>query len=247
MENTLYVALSRQTALWRNLETSANNMANMNTPAYKAMEPHFTQYFTKTSNDERLLKDKLTYTHDFGIVRDLSDGALQKTGNDLDFGINGDGYFVLDTVDGERYTRNGHFKLNNEGMIVTEDGNPLLGQDGKPFFIAPDEAKITLFKDGTLSTENGPIGKVKLVAFDDRLKLKETYSGMYKTVEGNEPKETVETALEQGMLEQSNVKPVVEMTKVIALHRAYEATNKLIDAENQRRDKMMDTFARVYQ
>lgn len=246
MDNTLYIALSRQTALWRELDMSANNMANMNTPAYKSMEPHFTPYVEKTVTDESLLKTKLTYTHDFGIVRDLSDGALNATGNELDFGINGDGYFVLDTSEGERYTRNGHFRLDADGKIVNSDGNPLLATDGKPIFIAPEESEITLSKDGTISTENGEIGKVKLVTFNDRLALKETYSGMYTFEDGNEPEQSEDSVVEQGMLEQSNVNPVVEMTKVIALHRAYEATNKLIDTESERRSKMMDTFAKTY-
>jgi len=246
MDNTLYIALSRQTALWRELDMSANNMANLNTTGYKALEPHFTPYIEKTVTDERLLKHKLIYTHDFGIVRDLRDGSLAATGNKLDFAISGDGYFVVDTKDGERYTRNGHFKLDNEGKIVTSDGDALLGEDGKPFFIAPGETQISLNKNGTISTENGQIGKIKMVSFKDRLALKETHGGLYIHDEDNQPEKDTVSVIEQGMLEQSNVNAVVEMTKVIALHRAYEATNKLIDEETERRSKMMDTFAKVY-
>ena len=99
MENTLYIALARQTGLWNQLDMVANNLANMNTVGYKSLQPHFTEYLSKSKTDEKLLDDRLSFVHDFGIVRDFTPGALSSTGNPLDLAIHGDGYFVVETPD----------------------------------------------------------------------------------------------------------------------------------------------------
>ena len=122
MKNTLYIALSRQTSLWNQLDMVSNNLANVNTAGYKGVQAHFTEHLSRSKTDEKLIDDRLSFTHDFGIVRDFTEGAFSSTGNPLDVAIHGDGYFVIETPQGIQYSRNGQFKLNSDGMIVNSNG-----------------------------------------------------------------------------------------------------------------------------
>lgn len=244
MDNTLYIALSRQTSLWNQLDMVSNNLANVNTTAYKSVQPHFTEYLSKSKNDERLLPDRLAFVHDFGIVRDYTEGAFSSTENPLDVAIHGDGYFVVDTPEGIRYTRVGQFKLNNDGMLVTANGDAVLDDRDRPIFFAPEETRIDINRDGTIATGNGVIARFRLVRFADGQRLRTTHDGMYRTTEGNPPLEAEDAQLEQGMIEKSNVNAVVEMAEMIKLQRAYENVQMMIDSENTRRQNMMNVYAK---
>lgn len=177
--------------------------------------------------------DKISYVQDFGTIRDFSPGALNATGNPLDLAINGEGFFVIETPDGEQFTRNGHFKIDADGLLVNSDGFPLLSVNRTPFFFAPNEKEINITRDGMVTTENGIIGQIRVVGFSSLQKLRETYNGLYTTTTDNQPFDMTPN-IEQGMLEASNVQPVVEMTKMIQLQRAYEAAQRMIEREDAR-------------
>ena len=244
MENTLYISLSRQTSLWNQLDMTANNLANVNTAGYKSVAPHFTEYLSKSKNDEHLLDDRLSFVHDMGIVRNFSEGVLSATGNPLDVAIHDDGFFVLDTPQGERYTRDGRFKLNTDGMLTDARGNAVLDTNSNPIFFAPSETQINIASDGTVSTENGVVATIRVVRFADNQKLRATFGGMYESLPDNEMQDVL-PSLEQGMVEQSNVQAVVEMTNMIQLQRSYENVQKMIDAEFTRRQTVMREYARA--
>lgn len=243
MENTLYIALSRQTSLWRQLDMVSNNIANVNTTGYKGVQPHFTEYLSKSKNDEQMMPQKLSFVHDFGIVRDFSEGALSSTGNPLDVAIHGKGYFVVDTPEGARYTRNGQFKINNDGMLVNGSGYAVLDDRNQPIFFAPEETKVMVTRDGVISTENGNIATLQVAEFEDLQELRATHSGLYRNVEGNGIT-LVRPNVEQGMLETSNVNAVSEMANMIKLQRAYENVQMMIDTEHSRRQNMMQVFSK---
>lgn len=243
MENTLYIALSRQTSLWRQLDMVANNLANVNTTGYKGVQPHFTEYVSKSKTDESLLSDRLSFVHDFGIVRDFTEGAFSATDNPLDLAIHGPSYFVVDTPEGIRYTRNGQLKINDEGMLVTSSNYPILDDRNNPIFIAPEETEFNVTRDGTILTENGPVATLQTVEFADQQKLRATHSGLYRNTENN-PMTVVRPNVEQGMIETSNVNAVVEMTEMIKLQRAYENVQMMIDTEHTRRQNAMQVYAR---
>lgn len=234
MENSLYIALSRQTTLWRQLDMVSNNLANMNTVGFKGSNPLFTEYLAKTTKEGSLLGEKISYTQDFGTVQDFSEGPIKTTNNPLDVAIHGDGYFSIEAPEGERFTRNGQFKLDNEGKIVTSSGYPVLSEQDQPFFIAPNETNIEIAKDGTVSTENGVIGKMKIVGFDNMQKMVPTHSGLFVAGKNNEINTDVEVQVLQGSLEESNVQPVVEMTKLIDLNRGYGHVQRMIEQEHDR-------------
>lgn len=242
MKNTQYISLSRQTTLWRQLEMVSNNLANVNTTGYKKVSPHFTEYVSKSQGSDSLLPDRLSFVNDFGIVRDFSEGAFSSTSNPFDLAIHDDSFFVVETPEGIRYTRNGQLKINDEGMLVTGSNYPILDDGDNPIFIAPEETEFLVTRDGTVMTENGEIAKLQTVRFENQQKLRATHSGLYRNTENN-MMEIVQPNVEQGMIEASNVNAVVEMSEMIKLQRAYENVQMMIDSEHTRRQNAMQVYA----
>lgn len=242
MENTSYIALSRQTTLWRQLEMVANNIANSSTPGFKGEQPLFIEYVMRSQNNDRSFDDKLSFVQDYGTVRDLHEGPMTTTGNPLDVAINGDGYFVIDTDNGPRYTRGGHLRLDETGKLITSEGQAVLSTDDRPFFFAPNETQITVARDGTISTENATIGKLKVVRFADGQDMRVEAAGAYTT--DQQPETVARPDILQGTLEESNVKPILEVSRMIQVQRAYEGVNKLVEMEHERRRRTVDTVLR---
>ncbi|MTJ82616.1 MAG: flagellar basal-body rod protein FlgF [Telmatospirillum sp.] len=245
MENTSYVALSRQTALWRQLEVVANNLANANTPAFKDQQVMFTDYLVKTKSDTTPFGRQVSYVRDVGTLRDTREGPAKKTDAPLDIAIHGDGYFTVDTPAGPRYTRDGHFRLDENGMVVNSAGLPVLQQNDTPIVLAPNEAEVSVAGDGTVSTENGMIGKLKVVTFDNDQELRAVGDGTYQTAQTANVADTANVS--QGMLEESNVQPVVEMTHMLTIMRNYESIQNLIQNEHDRQMKAMPVLSQSQQ
>ena len=245
MDNTRYIALSKQTGIWRELDIVANNLANMNTSGFKSEQPMFTEYLEKIPSGDSISKETIRFTQDYGTVRDFSAGPMSPTDNPLDVAINNDGFFVIDTPEGERYTRKGQFQLDTEGALVTSDGNYVLSDDNAPFFFAATEREIQINKDGSVTTENGYVGKLKLVDFENKQKLIATHSGLYTTTSDNAPQDLENITIAQGMIEKSNVSAVSEMTRMIDLHRSFNNIQKMIENEHQRQSRAIDVLAGV--
>lgn len=242
MENTLYIALSRQSAIRREMSVIANNIANMNTTAYKGEKMMFVDHLVKSKGGDRLISEKLAFVRDIAQYQDFSEGSIVETHNDLDVALHGDGFFVLETERGTRYTRNGRFQLNEEGKLINADGHAVLSDAGQPFFFTPNESVIDIGKDGTISTQNGPIGKLDIVSFENRQRLQKEPGGLY--VGGGEATPMEEPHVVQGALEGSNVNPMIEMTKMIESQRAYSSIKSFIEKEDQRIQKLNQLMAR---
>lgn len=243
METTSYVALSRQAALWRQMDVVANNLANMNTPAFKTENMMFRDYVLKSRAADRPFGDKTAFVQDVSVFRNMSDGALSQTGNPLDIAVKGEGYMVVDTPQGARYTRNGHLRLDESGQIVTAEGYPILSNSDQPFFLAPNEQSVTIAADGTVSTENGQVGKIRVVRFENEQELKKVAGGLFQTEA--EAQDVERPQVVQGMIEESNVQPVVEMTKMIQVQRSYESVQRMIENEHDRVRKAIDVLGRT--
>jgi flagellar basal-body rod protein FlgF len=222
------------TALRRQMDMIANNLANMSTSSYKAEKPLFTQFLNPTGrSDDRPAGDEtISYVEDFGVVRNLQVGTISPTGNPLDIAINGAGYFQVATNEGVRYTRAGTFSLSPEGTIITRDGNPLLDDAGQPMVIPQGTRTITISTDGTVSADNLQVARIVPVSFENERALKKLPGGLYETDQTATPLETFD--LRQGMAEGSNVQPVLEMTNMIEVSRAYQTAQKFIEQEHQR-------------
>lgn len=242
MENSLYIALSRQGALRRQMDITANNIANMNTTGFKAQHPVFAEYLVRNRDDRGALGGTLAFVRDVATVRDTSAGPIQQTGNPLDVAIEGDGYFVVDGPDGPLYTRNGRFRIDETGQLVTEHGHPVMADAGAAIVLDEGGSDIGIGRDGTVSTRFGDLGRLRIVRFENPQEL-QAVSGGLMTTEAV-PEEMESPKVQQGMLEGSNVEGVVEMTRMIEVQRAYEGARKLIDSEDERIKKMIQEYAR---
>tara|TARA_R110002110_G_scaffold3104_22_gene16001 strand:- start:2119 stop:2925 length:807 start_codon:yes stop_codon:yes gene_type:complete len=232
MENALLIGLSRQMAMTRDMATIANNLANMNTTAYKSESMLFEQYLMKDAS-ENSPDETISFVQDVGQHRNTNDGTLQTTANPLDVAITGEGFFRVQTDAGIRYTRNGHFNLDTDGQLVTTAGDPVLSDAGAPISFANDENNISIARDGTVSTDQGQRGRLALVTFGNLQDMTTVGNSLLTTGQAELPAE--DTRLVQGALEGSNVQPIVEMTNMIDVMRSYASAQKLIDQADQMR------------
>lgn len=227
MENSGYIALSRQGVLRTQLDVVAHNLANMNTPAFRGEDTLFAEYLKKVEGGE-----KLSFVQDLAVVRDLKPGQMTRTENPLDLAISGEGYFAVETEFGERYTRNGVLQLDPDGRLTTSRGHAVLGEVGGAIVIPPDSGSISVARDGTISTADGQIGKLRLVRFDNEQALQRLADGLYDAMD-QEPRPDEDSEIVQGMIEGSNVQGVLEMTKMIKVMRSYQSVSGFANQEHE--------------
>ena len=246
MDNTKYIALSRQMALWKQMDMVSNNMANMNTGGYKQDNAVFTSYLVRTPEATGFGKIPVYFTQDFGQYQNFEEGAIVETGNTFDLALKGDVFFAIETSQGELYTKKGNFTLDADGKLVTSDGQTVLSENNEPLFFAPGEKDISIGENGDVTTENGTIGRIKTVKFADNQKLMKVADTMFRNVEGNAmivaPQET---KMIQGAIEKSNVNSINEMTKMINLQRSYEMVQSMIDEEHERLSNTIKTYSQM--
>ncbi|MDE2182228.1 MAG: flagellar basal-body rod protein FlgF [Alphaproteobacteria bacterium] len=230
MDNTVLVSLSQQLASFQSMDTIANNLANISTPAFKREEMKFEEYVeTSAPAEGQTGPQTVSFVQNVGLVRDLSEGRLETTGAPYDLAINGNGYFVVQTAAGDRYTRDGHFMLNAEGQLVTSNGDPVMG-DGGAVTISPDDGNITIAADGTVTGKQGQLAKLRVVDFADERQLIKQGASLYTT--SQQPVTASDASIEQGMIEASNVQPVIEIANMIEVSRAYQMTASLAQSES---------------
>ena len=239
METPTYIALSRQLGLRRNMDIIANNMANMNTPAFKAERLIFIEHLQKPTND-----DKQFFAQDIGTMRDTSEGPLVKTDNPFDLAVSGDGYFTIETPLGDRYTRHGRFQLDAENRLVTGQGHPVLDNGGSAINIPANAGRVEISGDGTLSTDAGRIAKLGLVKFEDEQQLRRSANNLYIAPEDQEPQEVENPKIAQGMLEESNVQAILELGEMIKVHRSHQSLGRAIQQEHERQMKAISRISR---
>lgn len=236
IDNALLVSLSRQVALRREMDVIANNMANINTSGFRSAEVLFEEHLmagaeaTANKRPDRAI----SYVMDRGTLHNFEPGALTPTDNPLDLAINGEGWFVVETPQGERYTRNGGFQLTSTGHLVTSEGYRVLGDSG-PMIFNDEDRTISVAGDGTVSTEAGEKGRLRIVRFADHGSLKAEGDTVF-SAEG-EAENLEQPRIVQGMIEKSNVRPLFEMSRMIEVTRAYASMTSMIErADNLRRD-----------
>ena len=237
MENTFNVILSRQGVLTRQLQTIATNLANANTAGFKAEVMIFKEYKEPIGETG----GSLSMVHDVTYLRDMSQGEIKGTDNPLDMAISGEGFFVVEAPQGERYTRHGAFQLDNTGQLTTLTGAPVLGAGGAPIVVPPGTERVTVTRDGTFSADGQEIGKLQVVTFDAPHALFKDGTSLYNAKE-QEPRAAPEAEILQGMIEGSNVKGVVEMTRMIEVTRSYQSATRMAETEHQRIRRALDTI-----
>jgi flagellar basal-body rod protein FlgF len=229
MDNSLLVSLSQQLAAYRAMDVIANNLANVSTPGFKREAAKFEEYIAhvRPAEDQKG-PQTVSFVKDAGVLRDSMQGSVQRTGATYDLALASSGYFQVQTPAGMRYTRDGHFSLDGEGNLVTGEGYQVQG-DGGGITIAPIDGDINIAPDGTVSSVvNGvgnQLGKVKVVDFANDSALTKVGSNLYST--SQQPTDPAKVTMRQGALESSNVQPVIEISHMIEVMRAYEATATL--------------------
>ena len=241
MENTTLVSLSHQAALRRKMDVVANNFANMNTTGYKSERMMFVEHLVPSRDENGSRGESLAFVRDIATARDFSQGRERETGNPLDLAIEGEGFFVVESPSGERYTRNGRFRVDEGGQLTNEHGMPVLTSSGGPIFFSPADNDINVSRDGVVSSENGEIGRLRIVRFENPHHLQVVSGGLMSSPERPEDVESVNVM--QGMLEGSNVEPIIEMTRMMRVQRAYDSARKLIDKEDERIKKMVRVYS----
>ena len=225
MQNSLLVGLTAQMTLRRNMEIVSNNLANVSTTGFKREAPAFEELLVPVESDQGSLSE-VSFVRDWGVVRDMTNGPLLQTEAPLDVAIEGEGFLVVRTPDGERYTRDGHLKLDASGKIVTSDDFPVLS-DGGEITVPPGQTSIKIAADGTVSTAQGTAGKFRLVTLP-QASLRKEGANLYTSTEQASP--AAKARLVQGAIERSNVEPVVEMTRMIEITRAYQHSTETLNA-----------------
>jgi flagellar basal-body rod protein FlgF len=238
MTTAAEISLSYQLVLQNQLDITANNIANASTPGFQASHPLFVEYLAEAGDGSTI-----AYVEDRGTIRNLSGGPLTHTGNDLHLGIQGEGYFTVETDDGIFYTRNGSFGLDADGQLITNSGAVVLGEGDTPIVIAPGETGIKVSSDGTVSTENGEIGKLSIVTFENEQDMQLVGNGLLSTEQA--PIEASNVTVSQGMLEGSNVLAVTEITRMIEILRNYQAANQMITTEEERQQQAIQMLTRT--
>jgi flagellar basal-body rod protein FlgF len=243
----MLISLSHQMAAYQAMDSIANNMANVSTPGFKRESPTFQEYVAQVKPSEgEKGSQKVSYVMETGVSRDLTEGPMQTTGGKFDFAIHGNGYFAVQTANGERYTRNGHFTLDANGKLSTEQGNEVETQGG-PLSITPQDGDVTVAGDGTVSaTINGTqtqLGKLKVVDFAQDTALQKEGDSLYSTTQSANPATNVKVI--QGMLESSNVQPVVEISNMIEIMRSYQATTNLSETQHSQEMASIDKLAQT--
>lgn len=243
MENSIYVALSRQMALRNKMDIIANNIANMNTPGFRSQNMVFSEYVEKATNKPKTEpNDPLSMVLDYGHYQNTAPGPMQRTENPLDLALVGPGYLGIQTNEGVMYTRSGNLQINVNGELVTGTGNLVASADGDSITIPEDSKHIRITEDGFVANENGEIGKLLIAEFENVQNLEAMGNGLYKSDTEGIPSEN--TRVLQGMLEGANVTPVLEMTRMIDTLRSYQNTQKILDNEHERQRAMIRQMTR---
>lgn len=223
-----YVSISRQSGLLKELQAVANNIANISTTGFRREGMVFAEAVKALEvegGSVSMATARVRYT-------DSIAGGTSQTGGALDMAIDGPGFFMVETPQGERLTRAGSFSSNGEGDLVTMTGYRVLDSGGAPIFIPPDAGSIGIAEDGTISANGSPISQVGVFEVEDTSTLVREDGVMFRAEGEVIPAEN--SRVKQGFLESSNVNPVVEIARLIEVQRAYEMGQDLLDKEDKR-------------
>lgn len=243
----IYTAASGMLAEAQRTDVISNNLANVTTAGFKkdmTITKDFASILVERVNDGA--ESPVIGNMGLGVVvdevaTDHSTGAMNTTSNAFDFAIAGKGYFVVQTPQGTRYTRNGTFAKSVRGQLVTSDGYQVLGQNGP---ITVGNGKMSVSEDGRIFVGNNEVGKLNMVEFDNDKQLTKEGAGLFIAQNGQQSKMAT-GSVRQGVLEMSNVNVVGEMVNLISNFRAYEINGKVIQSHDQLLGKAVNEVGKL--
>jgi flagellar basal-body rod protein FlgF len=224
---SFYVTVAGKFVNEKRLDIISNNLANSSTAGFKAIRPVFNMVSeaTESSGNNTQLKNALVGIYD--TVIDFSDGAVVDSGSTFDMAIIGKGYFVVQGENGNLYTRNGQFTVDQNGRLVTMNGDPVMGKGGE-ITIDADGGDVLIENDGSIYAGKDFVDTIKVVDFNDKKDLKPVGKTYFMNENEAEPEITPDFySIRQGSYEGSNVNIVREMVDLIETMRAYECYTKV--------------------
>jgi flagellar basal-body rod protein FlgF len=245
MSGDIYIAAAGALACEKRLQIISNNLANANTVGFKMDRGHMKQIdpadlpSQSAQNPEDLAASRAhLFWNNFSMYTDHSNGALKQTDNDFDLALVGKGFFCVQTPDGVHYTRKGDFTLDSEGVLVTGNGWPVLGEGGEITINGTENphkyAKFAVDEQGNVAVDGRQVGRLRIVDFADTSLLSKAGDTLFAPPAAGVPATTADNVkVSQGFIELSNVDSVKMMTEMIEVLRGYESYQKVIQSADE--------------
>lgn len=244
MDNALMIGMQTQMVLRRRMEAVANNIANVATSGFKADNFMFEADSSESASDSGQVKD-IRFVREAGLVRDMSSGPIANTGNPFDVAIDGKGFFAIQGDDGStQYTRDGSFVLGADGQLKTQSGHAVLSEGGAPLVFDLRGEQPVIDKTGSISVAGIEAGKLGIFQFEAPDRLEKVGYNAYAPG-GQAATPSTESRVIQGALEGSNVKAVVELTRLIEISRAYESASRMVSGDDDLRKSAIEKLGRA--
>lgn len=232
-----YVTVSRQSGLLNEMQIVANNIANAATTGYRQEGLMFSEFIDSSQGRSSLSLSRAQVRN-----TSMAQGTLTQTNGSFDFAIEGEGFFLIETPNGDRLTRAGNFAPNTDGDLVTMDGFRVLDPGGSPVFVPGSVDKVNVASDGTISANGQMLGQIGLFLPTDPIDMVREGGVMFRTESGTEPTENAQIL--QGFLEGSNVNPISQLARMIEIQRSYEMGQSFLKTEDERIRNAVKTLIR---
>ena len=242
MDNLQLLGVQTQRVLQRRMETAANNLANVSTNGFKA-DGLLLEEADRTTAHADADPEDIRFVRDIGIVHYMEQGPIEMTGNPLDVALEGDGFIMVQGPDGSTmYTRDGAFTLTGDGRLVTSDGHPVLSSGGAPIVLDPQGETPSIGRDGAIRVAGVEAGRIGTASFAAPGALSKVGDNLWDA-SGQTPGEFGGVVL-QGAIEGSNVRPVVELTRLMEISRAYQSAAKMVAGADELRQRAIQQLGR---
>lgn len=235
MENSIAVLTAKRLGLLNGLAVTANNIANANTNASKRDNLIFKELLISTNNKNK----EISFSNDIKTFRNNTNGLIKQTARPYDVALMGEGYFVVRTPQGERYTRAGNFQLNNLGVLVDQNYYPVLGKSGNELNFNAIE-QLTINDKAEIIADDQIVDSFAVVNFANPEMLQKISGNLYVTAD--QPIDARDFTLIQGAIEQSNIEPVIETVTLIEQQRGIEINTELMNSLSDLTLKTIKTF-----
>lgn len=237
MTNISYVIAQGKANLFKKQDGIADMVANANTVGYLGEKDVFGELLTTTAPTEHLSFSKIST-----VKRDITPSSMQATARPLDAAIVGDGYFMVETPLGNRFTKAGNFRIDPNGTLVSQEGYPVIGPGGGLTIFAEGDTNIDIKDNGTVTANNEERGQIGVFSFDNEQLLERVGANMYRSNEAPTPSLNFQVA--GGMLQNSNVNPISSMTDLMSVARSIESMKRLEKGHHDLQKNMIRTLTR---
>jgi flagellar basal-body rod protein FlgF len=242
MDNAMMIGLQTQLVLQRRMDIAANNLANAATSGFKADALVLEEDNDTDASAQAEPKD-IRFVRDVTLMRDMRQGEIAMTGNPLDAAIEGEGFFMVEGPSGPLYTRDGAFQLSGDGRLTTSDGRAVLNAGGSPIVFDPQGESPSIGRNGAISVAGVEVGRLGLARFEAPGALEKTGENLWDAK--GQSAAGFEGVVVQGALEGSNVRPVLELTKLIEISRAYESASRIVSGADELRQRAIERLGRA--